>query len=377
MKIAMIGHKRVPSRDGGIEVVVEELAVRMAEQGHTVTLYNRRQSGMEYSPGVYKGVVIRDVPTFNIKGSDAVVYSLLATITALFGHYDVIHFHAEGPAGMAWISRIFRIPTVVTIHGLDWQRSKWGSLATSYIKHSEKIAARCADEIIVLSRNMGSYFQNEYGRKTRFIRNGIRVGEPVPPEEIRRLGLEGNDYILFLARLVPEKGVHYLLEAFRGIDTDRKLVIAGRLASTDYVNELRQMAAKDKRVIMTDFVQGRLLEELYSNCSLYVLPSDVEGMPLSLLEALSYGAPCLASDIEENGVAPEEYLARFAHGKPDDLGRKLKALLADEPSEERRRAQIAWMREHYSWDSVVDRTQSVYRAAMKKRKNGCREKEKT
>ncbi len=360
MKIAMIGHKTVPSREGGIEVAVEELAVRMALRGHEVVLYNRRRKGQERSAKTYKGVALKDVPTVDIKGSDVIVYSVLAAFRALFGHYDVIHFHAEGPAGMSWLTRLFGIPTVVTVHGLDWQRSKWGSLATWYIKRSEKTAVKRADRMIVLSENMQNYFENAYKRETSFIRNGITTGTRRAPSEIAKLGLRGGDYILFLARLVPEKGLHYLLDAFKGIDTDLKLVIAGRLNDTDYVNKIREKASLDGRVTFAGFVSGALLDELFSNCRAYVLPSDVEGMPLSLLEALSYGAPCIASDIEENKVAPEEYLTLFRHGDPDDLRQKLEEAINTEVPAGRLGAQTEFMREKYSWEAVVDDTLSLY-----------------
>lgn len=368
MKIAMIGHKRIPSREGGIEVVVEELAVRMAAEGHEVTVYNRHQRGQAPSPKSYKGVTLRDVPTLRLKGSDAAVYAILATVAALFGHYDVIHFHAEGPSGMAWLPHLFHIPTVATIHGLDWQRGKWNAFASSYLKASEKTAAKRADEMIVLSEHLADYFRETYGRETRFIRNGISVGERRPPQEIRKLGLQGNDYILFLARLVPEKGLHYLLEAFRGINTDLKLVVAGSLDSNDYVARIQTMAAADRRVILAGFVQGELLDELFSNCRLYVLPSDVEGMPLSLLEALSYGAPCLVSDIPETQVAPEEYLTVFRHGETEDLLRQMQRALKFPPTPEQREAQAAWMKEHYSWDAVVEETLTLYKTVTRKDK---------
>ncbi len=367
MRIAIIGHKRVPSCEGGIEVVVGELAVRMARKGHEVTVYNRWQRKCDRSPKRYKGISLRDVPTVSIKGSDAVMYSFLATFLALFGRYDVVHFHAEGPAGMSWMTKLFRIPTVVTIHGLDWQREKWNSFASQYIKIAEKIAARCADEMIVLSENMSSYFQRKYGRKTNFIRNGVNTGYRRKPDQIRKLGLKGNDYVLFVARLVPEKGIHYLLEAFRSVDTDLKLVIAGKIDSSEYVKKIREMAALDKRVIMPGFVQGEFQEELYSNCRLYILPSDVEGMSLTLLEALSFGAPCLASDIEENKVVPEKFLTWFNHSRPDDLRRKMEQMLNDSYSEEQREAQILWMRENYSWESVIDDTLSIYQTVIKKK----------
>lgn len=321
LKIAMIGHKRIPSREGGVEVVVEELAARMVQNGHEVHVYNRSGhpvsgqknenhadcAGKYTNKGnekikKYKGIRIITIPTFSGKRLNAVVYSFLATIRALFGKYDVIHYHAEGPCAMIGIAHFFHIHTVATIHGLDWQRAKWGGFATRFLLFGEKMAVKYADEMIVLSKNMQEYFLKTYGRKTTLIPNGVSKPEIRSDRLIyEKWGLKKDEYILFLARIVPEKGLHYLLEAFRETETEKKLVIAGGSSHTDnYMREMQEKAAKDDRVLMTGFVQGEILEELYSNAYIYVLPSDVEGMPISLLEALSYGNCCLVSDIAEN-----------------------------------------------------------------------------
>ena len=185
MKVAMIGHKRVPSREGGIEIVVEELSTRMVKQGIQVDIYNRsghNVAGSKYDKNNkklknYKGCHIFKIPTFQNKKLNAVVYSFIATVRALFRHYDVIHFHAEGPCSMIWLPHLFGIRTVATIHGLDWQRSKWGRFATKYLKFGEKAAAKYADEIIVLSKNVQQYFKDTYDRDTVYIPNGINKME--------------------------------------------------------------------------------------------------------------------------------------------------------------------------------------------------------
>ena len=175
MKIAMIGHKRIPSREGGVEIVVEELATRMVEKGHSVTVYNRKgkhvSGGKTVNLKDYKGVKIKSVPTFENGKLNAIVYSVIATFLALFGRYDVIHFHAEGPCSMIWLPHLFGIHTVATIHGLDWQRAKWGGFATKFLKFGEKTAAKYADELIVLSEGSRDYFKKTYGRETVFIPN--------------------------------------------------------------------------------------------------------------------------------------------------------------------------------------------------------------
>lgn len=210
MKIAMIGHKRVPSRSGGIEVVVGELASRMAAQGHQVTIYNRRVK--EPRLRRWKGCRVVEVKTFANEKLNAFVYSFFATLRAVAGGYDVLHFHAEGPSCMIALAKLFRKRCVSTIHGLDWQRAKWGRFASAYLMMGERQAARRADRLIVLSAEMGRYFQRTYGRQADFVPNGVARPQPRPLGGMgEQYGLAANGYLLFLARLTPEKGLHYLL----------------------------------------------------------------------------------------------------------------------------------------------------------------------
>ena len=342
MKIAMIGHKRIPSREGGVEIVVEELATRLVQMGHSVTVYNRKGKNVSdkdadleaHKLKSYKGIRIVHVPTPDKKSLNAIVYSFLATICALVGNYDVIHYHAEGPCSMLIIPHFFGIRTIATIHGLDWQRAKWGGFATKFLKFGEKCAAKYADEVIVLSTNVQQYFKDTYNRETIYIPNGVNKTEFREPEIItQKFGLEKEKYILYLGRLVPEKGITYLMEAYSKIDTDIKLVIAGGAShSSDYTKQLYDLAQKDDRIVMTGFVQGNLLAELYSNCYLYCLPSDIEGMPISLLEAMSFGRKCLVSDIPENVEACRDYAHYFQKSNVEDLSKKLKEALENPDS---------------------------------------------
>lgn len=374
MKIAFIGHKRIPSREGGIEIVVEELSTRMAARGHQVVVYNRKghnvagaefdnESNRENRPYTYKGVKVVPVTTIDAKGMAALTSSFFATLKAIKARPDVIHYHAEGPCVMLRLAHWFGIRTVATIHGLDWQRAKWGRFASWYLKFGERTAARCADEVVVLSRNMQRYFRDTYGRETRFIPNGIERSEPVRADIItQRYGLEKDGYILFLGRIVPEKGVHYLIEAFKRLDTDKKLVIAGGASdSSEYYEQIQSAVASDPRIILTGFVEGRMLRELYSNAYMYVLPSDLEGMPMSLLEAMSYGCCCLVSDIPECTEVVEDHAAVFRHGDVDDLERQLSALIAaPERVNAMRKNASEFVCAKYSWDSVTTRTLALY-----------------
>lgn len=370
MRIAMLGHKRIPSREGGIEIVVEQLSTRMVDRGHSVTCYNRSGhhiSGREYDTDKlkeYKGIKLKSVFTIDRKGLAAMTSSFCGAVCCAFSKYDVIHFHAEGPCAMLWIPKLFGKKCVATIHGIDWQRAKWGGFASRYIKFGEKVAAKYADEIIVLSEGVKQYFLDTYGRKTVFIPNGVDRPDSRAVQLIReKYGLEKDEYLLFLARLVPEKGVRYLIEAFRDVRTDKKLVIAGGSSDTDgFMQELKQLAGKDGRIIFTGFVQGQMLEELYSNAYLYCLPSDLEGMPLSLLEAMSYGNCCVVSDIAECAEVVEDKAVVFKKGSVADLREKLQLLCDNPAAVQRYKAEAAgFICRKYSWDDTAESTLKLYR----------------
>lgn len=367
LNIAMLGHKRVPSREGGIEVVVEELSTRMVASGYSVTCFNRRGkhvSGAEIQRvNQYKGVRIKEVFTIDKKGLAAMTSSFFASMEAAFGKYDVVHFHAEGPCAVLWLPKLFGKRCIATIHGIDWQRTKWGGFASKYIKFGEKIAAKYADEIIVLSEGVQKYFMNTYERETVFIPNGVNRPTLRSPQLIKeKYGLDKDEYILFLGRLVPEKGITYLVKAFREVTTDKKLVIAGGSSDTDtFMQELKKLAEGDDRIVFTGFVQGQMLEELYSNAYVYTLPSDLEGMPLSLLEAMSYGNCCLTSDIAECAEVVENKAILFKKSDVDDLKEKLQ-YVCDNPDAVRKLKNGAadFICQKYNWDDVVNRTLKLY-----------------
>lgn len=370
----MIGHKRFGSREGGVEVVVTELAKRMAALGHEVTCYDRSGSDVitgdvtETRERFVDGVRVVPVKTIDKKGLAAASASYYATKAAIADKPDVIHFHAEGPCACLPMARRAGIRTVATIHGLDWQRAKWGRLGSAYIKHGEKAAAKCADEIIVLSRSAQDYFEQTYNRSTVFIPNGMNPKEYRPADEIeKRWGLEKNSYILFLGRLVPEKRPELLIDAFKSINTtNKRLVIAGGSSDTsEYERQLHERAKDDSRILFTGFVTGKPLAELYSNAYCYVLPSDVEGMPMSLLEAMAYGCACVTSDIPECSDVLAETGAIFTRGDVGVLREVLTALLSNPAYVTKLGAKAkARLESEYDWDSVVERTLEVYKGVI-------------
>ncbi len=386
MKIAMIGHKRIPSREGGVEIVVEQLAERMVARGHEVYAYNRKGhhvSGDKENDlkevDLYKGIHSLAARTFEKMSLNAFVYSVLATIHALFQKYDVIHFHASGSCAMIWLPKLFGIHTIATIHGLDSQRAKWGGFASKYLQFGEKMAAKYADELIVLSEGNRKYFKDMYGRNATLIPNGIDPQEIKEAKLIReRFGLERKSYILFLARIVPEKGLHYLIEAFKNIETDKKLCIVGGTSHSDeYVEQVVKMAEDDPRIMFLGFQQGTALQELFSNAYLYVLPSDVEGMPISLLEAMSYGNCCVVSDIVENASVVEDKGITFEKGNVKSLEKELKNLLEDERIVHMlKKESREFITKKYNWDEIVDKTIQLYENEPMPRKSAKETKKK-
>lgn len=374
MKIAMLGHKQIPSREGGVEVVVEELATRMVSLGNSVTVFNRQNhtslGSQHRTPSAadrhnYKGVTLRSVPTIQARGLAALSSSFMATIAAIKMKPDVIHFHAEGPCAMINVAKKAGIRTVATIHGLDWQRAKWGNFASWYLKVGEKIAAKYADEIIVLSKNVQTYFRQTYSRETHYVPNGIGRLEKVKANAIEKeYGLTKDSYILFIGRIVPEKGLHYLINAYKGIETEKRLVIVGHAHdSQKYFNEVKRLANDDSRILFAGFAAGQKLAEFYSNAYLYVLPSDLEGMPMSLLEAMAYGNCCLTSNIPECTEVIGDCGFSFSKGSAENLKSLLQILLGNQETviEIQNRSPL-FVAAEYEWEKIVNETLALYDA---------------
>ena len=253
----------------------------------------------------------------------------------------------------------------LTSSGIDWQREKWQSgLGSKFIHQGEKNAAKYADEVIVLSKGVQDYFKETYGRKTHLIPNGVNRPQIREAKLITdNFGLEKDSYILFLGRLVPEKGIRYLVEAFKNVKTDKKLVIAGGSSDTDsFTEELKELAKGDDRILFTGFVQGAMLDELYSNAYIYTLPSDLEGMPLSLLEAMSYGDCCVVSDIDECASVVEDKAVVMKKSDVADLREKLQKLCDEPKTVQKYKDEAAeFILKKYGWDDVVERTIELYK----------------
>ena len=363
MRIAMIGTKGIPATWGGIEHHVEELATRMVALGHDVTVYCRpyyTTTDKEY----YKGVHLKKIPTIPSKNLDAIVHTLLATVHATTEDYDIVHYHAIGPATMAILARMAGKNTVVTVHGLDWQREKWTKPAKLYLKFGEYASIWFPYRTITVSKFLKSYLENKYERPVTYIPSAVTDPVFLPPNKIRAYGLGKRDYILFVARLVPEKGCHFLIDAYERLNPPLRLVIAGGSShSEEYVAEL-QSHASDK-IIFTGYVYGDVLRELYTNAYCYVHPSTMEGLPVTLLEALAYGNCIIASDIPANTEAVQEDGIIFESQNVAALSEALAKVIAQPAlAEELGKCARARGVAEYNYDKVTKKTLELYEETL-------------
>ena len=367
MRIAVFGHKHIFTTEGGIEVVVSELIPLLAKD-NDVTVYDRYEidgdGKFPVGENQFDNVHIKKAPTFKKSAVNAQLSSMTATFKCMFGPYDVVHIHAEGPCVFMWLLKLARKKTVVTIHGLDWQRDKWGKFASWYIHLGEKMAAKYADEIIVLSKGVQDYFRETYGRETHFIRNGVNVHPDFNTDEIEKFNLKKGEYILYLGRFAPEKRLDLLYEAYKKSGVDMKLVLAGPFADLDQENDWYKRAAADPDVLFTGHADGRLKTQLFSNAAMFVLPSNLEGMSISLLEAMGYGCRIIASNIPENKNVLGKFGETFETGDVDSLSNAI--LRASEKDHEPSMEQVRFVKEHYDWEHVADETLKIYRNILEK-----------
>ncbi len=366
-KIAMLGQKQIPSRAGGVELVVTELASRIAQHGHRVTCFNRHKPVQNTENQCRQGIQLKNVPVLPVKGLSALSASFCASLCATFGDFDLVHVHAEGPALFCFLPKLAGKRVVVTIHGLNWQCAKWQrGLGSWCIKLGERMAVRFADEIIVLNHATQQYFWQTYRRKTALIPNGMAEAIPQKADLILQKGLTPDNYFLFVGRIAPEKRIDDLIQAFQLLRTEKRLVIAGDSAhSASYTAKLHRLASQDARILFTGFVEGRLLQELYSHAYAFVMASETEGMPLALMEAMSYGNCCLTSNIDGCTEVLQGAGVSFPAGHVQALRQKLQQLL-DEPKlvVKCKNAAKEVAKGYDDWDQVAMETINVYKSVM-------------
>ncbi len=369
MKIVYIGQKGIPAISGGVEKQVEELLVHLANRGHDIIAYARRN----YAPGLkkYKGIKIITLPFLKGKYFEAISHTLFSILHVWFKKVDIIHVQSIGPASLIWLLKILKpkTPIVFTFHCQDYNHQKWGIFSRQFLKFGEKLGCRLASQTLVSSKELTKYTNKKYNKSALYIPSGINPSKNHPANEIKKWGLEKDNYILSASRLVRHKGIQYLIEAFKQIKTDKKLIIAGDSAYTDdYVKELHDLARGDSRIIFTGNQSGDTLLELYSNAYLFVQPSEYEGLSMGLLEAMSFGLPCLVSNIPSNLEALNNLGFNFENKNIPDLKDKLEHALNNSEliKQEGLKLKERTLRE-YSWPSIVDQIIGVYRRLIMKK----------
>jgi glycosyltransferase involved in cell wall biosynthesis len=362
LRVAFIGGRGLVSKYSGIETYYEEIGKRLAGMGHSVTAYCRTYftpPGKEHS-----GMHVVRLPTIRSKHLETLVHTFLSTLHVLVQPCDIVHYHALGPALFSFIPRLAGKKTVVTVQGLDWQRKKWGRIASAVLRLGERAAVSLPTGTMVVSRALQKHYIEVHGTATSYVPNGGFLRERHLPDKIFDWGLEPGRYILFLGRFSPEKGCHLLVEAYEKLNTDVKLVLAGASSyCDDYSRQLRTHAGD--KIKLLNWVSGEVLDELLTNAMMFVLPSDLEGLSLALLDAMGAGLCVLSSDVAENREAVAEAGFTFRRGDAADLADRLRFLIAN-PAVREAAGQAAKrrIREHYQWSQIAAEIEKVYLETM-------------
>lgn len=359
MKIALIGQKGIPATYGGIENYIEEVSTRLAKMGHQVFVYCRPY--YTNLDGIYNGVTLKKIYSLKTKHLDALSHTFLSSFHSLSCDFDVVNYQALGPSSLSFIPRMFgNAKVVVTIHSLDYKRDKWNGLAKLMLKLAEYPSVHSPHKVTCVSDRLKDYYEDRFKKEVITIPTGVQPPVLRPPDKIKKYGLEEDKYILFLGRLVPEKGCHHLIRAFEQLDTQMKLFIAGSgFFSDGYVKELH--SHQGDKIIFGGYVEKEVLEELFTNAYLYVLPSEIEGRSQTLLQALSYGRAVLASDIPENLEVIDRWGYSFKNRDTKDLKDKLEYLLANRDliTKDQKQRKI-YAGSNFTWDKTARALEKVY-----------------
>lgn len=362
----MIGTRGFPRIQGGVERHCESLYPLIAEKEWDVTVFRRKPYIIKQNKRrEFRKVNFHDLWTIKNKNFEAIIHSFISSIICIYERPDIVHIHNIGPSLALPLLKLFRLKVVTTYHSPNYEHSKWGWVAKKVLKLAEKCVTRWADSVVFVSKTQQALI--DCSNKI-YIPNGVTIPNHTSLSDfITQIGTEPNRYVLAVARFVPEKGLHDLIEAFKAVESDYNLLIAGDADhETEYSKNLRQMASQDKRIILTGYITGDPLNQVYSHAGLFVLPSYHEGLPIALLEALSYGIPVLVSDIPANrevDLSSERY---FRCGDVDDLRRKMQMLLGKGPSKAEWQEIRKQIEEKYNWDKIAEDTIKIYEKVASK-----------
>lgn len=372
MRVAVTGMRGFPNAIGGIETHAENLCPRLAAMGCDVIVFTRKpyvDAGLKE----YRGVRLVRLPAFRNKHLETFVHTLFAVFAAKSIRPDILHIHAIGPALFVPVARLLGMKVIMTHHGADYERQKWGRLAKFVLRTGERLGCRWANRVICISDHVAASVREKYGCDPAVIPNGVEVpDEAHSTDTLERYGLKKGEYILAVGRLVPEKGFHDLVEAFRLLRTGRngsgpprslppKLVIVGNAVHDDaYSARLKNAADGTEDVVLTGFLTGKPLHEVYAHAALFVLPSYHEGLPIVLLEAMSHGLSCIASDIPANrgaGLPDERY---FRAGDVQSLALRMGECMENPLPPKAGQEQARRIAEQFSWERIASETFEVY-----------------
>ena len=362
MNIVVTGTRGIPNIMGGVETHCEELFPRIAAAGHYVTIIRRSCYVADNNKiAEYKGVRLKDIFAPRKKSIEAIVHTFLAIIEAKRLHADIVHIHAIGPSLMTPFARLLGLKVVTTHHGPDYDRQKWGKFAKTMLKAGERMSARFSNEVIVISHVIQDILRKEYGRESNLIFNGVNT--PVKSSStsyIEQFGLKPKKYVLAVGRFVKEKGFDLLIDAFKasGYDSEYRLVIAGDADHEDEYSRFLKQKARDNNVVLTGFIRGEELNQVLTNAALFVLPSYHEGLPISLLEAMSYDLDVAVSDIPANTIPELHDSDFFKCGNKESLTMLLQQKL-QAPCHSR-----TYSLDSYNWDNIAKQTIEVYKKAL-------------
>ncbi len=368
MRVIMVGLRGFPEVQGGVETHAEHLCPRLAARGIDMEVVIRTPYMRHRKGDVWKGVRYRRIWSPRSKGLEAIVHTFLGVLYAGLKRPDVLHIQAVGPAIMTPIARLLGLKVVVTHHGPDYDRQKWGRFAKTVLQLGERFGMRMSDEAIVISETIRNLVKEKHGVETTLIPNGVELPERIESTEVlEKFGLRPGRYVLMVTRLVPEKRHPDLIHAFSqaGMDGWKLALVGASDHPDDYTEEIQRLAQETEGVIMTGFQKGRALAELYSHAGIFVLPSSHEGLPIALLEALSYGLPVIASDIPANlelGLGDKHY---FQLGNVEELALRLKHWASFGWGSHDKEKVREWITQRYDWDEIALQTYSVYKRTMK------------
>lgn len=371
LRVCMIGLRGIPDVQGGVEKHVEQLVSNLVDLGADVHVFARKNYVAEKEPYVWRGITVHPLWAPRSTRLEAILHTALALVKARFLNPDIVHIHAVGPSLVAPLARILRLKVVVTHHGYDYDREKWGSVEKRILRLGEWAGMRFSHARIAIAKHIADRMEDDFSKTVHFIPNGVKVDtKSLDDGVLNEFGLTKGRYVLLVARLVAEKRQTDLIEAFSraGLGNTRLVLVGGGDADSTYADDLHERAKANAQVVLTGPQQGRRLASLFANAGLFVLPSSHEGMPIALLEAMAYGLPVLASDIEANLALGLDEGSYFPLGNIEELSASLHSKMENANGLRQARQSGNRIMSKYNWRSIGLKTAEIYLSVARRRR---------